>query len=51
VDGDGGRNAIAPGIIETDAVRSLFGAKAGDLVRASARDNPSSGEAVQDILL
>jgi enoyl-[acyl-carrier protein] reductase III len=34
-------NAIAPGIVETDAVRSLFGAQAGDLVRASARDNPS----------
>jgi enoyl-[acyl-carrier protein] reductase III len=34
-------NAIAPAIVETDAVRSLFGSRAGDLVRASARDNPS----------
>ena len=34
-------NAIAPAIVETDAVRSLFGAQAGELVRASARDNPS----------
>ena len=34
-------NAIAPAIVDTDAVRTLFGAQAGDLVRASARDNPS----------
>jgi enoyl-[acyl-carrier protein] reductase III len=34
-------NAVAPSIVETDAVRSLFGARAADLVRASARDNPS----------
>jgi len=34
-------NAIAPGIVETDAVRTLFGADAGGLVRDSARHNPS----------
>ena len=34
-------NAIAPAIVETDAVRTLFGAEAGDLVRASASHNPS----------
>jgi alkylation response protein AidB-like acyl-CoA dehydrogenase len=34
-------NAVAPSIIETDAVRSLFGTRAADLVHASARDNPS----------
>ena len=34
-------NAVAPSIVETDAVRSLFGTRAADLVRASVRDNPS----------
>jgi NAD(P)-dependent dehydrogenase (short-subunit alcohol dehydrogenase family) len=34
-------NAIAPSIVETDAVRALFGAGAGDLVRSSASHNPS----------
>ena len=29
-------NAIAPAIVDTDAVRTLFGAEAGDLVRAAA---------------
>ena len=31
-------NAIAPAIVETDAVRTLFGAEAGELVRAAAVD-------------
>lgn len=34
-------NAVAPGIVETDAVRTLFGADAAGLVRDSARQNPS----------
>jgi enoyl-[acyl-carrier protein] reductase III len=34
-------NAIAPAIVKTDAVSSLFGAQAADLVRAAARANPS----------
>ncbi len=34
-------NAIAPSIVETDAVRALFGAGAADLVRSSASHNPS----------
>lgn len=40
-------NAIAPAIVETDAVRALFGAKAAGLVRDSARHNPS-GRGVVD---
>jgi NAD(P)-dependent dehydrogenase (short-subunit alcohol dehydrogenase family) len=40
-------NAVAPGIVETDAVRALFGANAGDLVRSSASHNPS-GRGVVD---
>ena len=40
-------NAIAPAIVETDAVRALFGETAGDLVRESARHNPS-GRGVTD---
>jgi enoyl-[acyl-carrier protein] reductase III len=40
-------NAIAPAIVETDAVRTLFGAEAGDLVRAAASHNPS-GRGVTD---
>jgi NAD(P)-dependent dehydrogenase (short-subunit alcohol dehydrogenase family) len=34
-------NAIAPGIVETDAVRTLFGSEAAYLVRNDARHNPS----------
>ena len=34
-------NAIAPAIVETDAVRALFGEKAGEIVRDSASHNPS----------
>jgi enoyl-[acyl-carrier protein] reductase III len=34
-------NAIAPAIVETDAVRTLFGANAVDIVRSSATHNPS----------
>jgi enoyl-[acyl-carrier protein] reductase III len=40
-------NAIAPAIVETDAVRALFGAAAPDLVRDAARHNPS-GRGVTD---
>jgi enoyl-[acyl-carrier protein] reductase III len=40
-------NCIAPSIVETDAVRTLFGAKAGELVRHSAETNPS-GRGVRD---
>jgi enoyl-[acyl-carrier protein] reductase III len=34
-------NAIAPAIVETDAVRTLFGAEAPNLVRHAADHNPS----------
>jgi enoyl-[acyl-carrier protein] reductase III len=34
-------NAIAPAIVETDAVRALFGDNAGNIVRESASHNPS----------
>ena len=40
-------NAIAPAIVETDAVRALFGANAGTIVRDSASHNPS-GRGVAD---
>jgi enoyl-[acyl-carrier protein] reductase III len=40
-------NAIAPAIVETDAVRAMFGAEAAGLVRDSARHNPS-GRGVTD---
>ena len=40
-------NAIAPAIVETDAVRALFGPGAGEIVRASASHNPS-GRGVVD---
>ncbi len=40
-------NAIAPAIVETDAVRTLFGANAAEIVRASASHNPS-GRGVVD---
>ncbi|MCU0789570.1 MAG: SDR family oxidoreductase [Nitratireductor sp.] len=40
-------NCIAPSIVETDAVRALFGEKSADLVRHSAHSNPS-GRGVQD---
>jgi enoyl-[acyl-carrier protein] reductase III len=40
-------NAIAPAIVETDAVRTLFGAEAGDIVRTAASHNPS-GRGVRD---
>jgi NAD(P)-dependent dehydrogenase (short-subunit alcohol dehydrogenase family) len=35
-------NAVAPAIVETDAVRTLFGAEAAGLVRAAASHNPSA---------
>jgi enoyl-[acyl-carrier protein] reductase III len=40
-------NAIAPAIVETDAVRALFGAKTSDIVRDAASHNPS-GRGVTD---
>lgn len=40
-------NAVAPAIVETDAVRTLFGESAADLVRAAASHNPS-GRGVTD---
>ena len=40
-------NAIAPAIVETDAVRTLFGAQAPDLVRQASSHNPS-GRGVTD---
>jgi NAD(P)-dependent dehydrogenase (short-subunit alcohol dehydrogenase family) len=40
-------NAIAPAIVETDAVRTLFGAEAANLVRDAASRNPS-GRGVAD---
>jgi NAD(P)-dependent dehydrogenase (short-subunit alcohol dehydrogenase family) len=40
-------NAVAPAIVETDAVRTLFGAEAAGLVRAAASHNPS-GRGVTD---
>ena len=40
-------NAIAPAIVETDAVRKLFGDGAGEIVRASAAHNPT-GRGVLD---
>jgi enoyl-[acyl-carrier protein] reductase III len=40
-------NAIAPAIVETDAVRTLFGAQASNLVREAGNHNPS-GRGVTD---
>jgi enoyl-[acyl-carrier protein] reductase III len=40
-------NAVAPAIVETDAVRALFGAQASNLVRDAASHNPS-GRGVTD---
>ena len=40
-------NAIAPAIVETDAVRTLFGAEAPEIVRRAASHNPS-GRGVTD---
>ena len=40
-------NAVAPSIVETDAVRTLFGDKASALVQQSASHNPS-GRGVAD---
>lgn len=40
-------NAIAPAIVETDAVRTLFGSQAANLVRDAASHNPS-GRGVTD---
>lgn len=40
-------NAVAPAIVETDAVRTLFGAQASNLVRDAASHNPS-GRGVTD---
>ena len=40
-------NAVAPAIVETDAVQALFGAEAGNLVQAAASHNPS-GRGVTD---
>ncbi|MEE4110126.1 MAG: SDR family oxidoreductase, partial [Halieaceae bacterium] len=34
-------NAIAPGIVETDAVRAVFGDSAGEIVDRSNSSNPS----------
>ena len=41
-------NAVAPAIVETDAVRTLFGADAHNLVVSAASDNPS-GRGVTDL--
>jgi enoyl-[acyl-carrier protein] reductase III len=40
-------NAIAPAIVDTDAVRTLFGAEAPEIVRSAASHNPS-GRGVTD---
>lgn len=40
-------NCIAPSIVETDAVRTLFGDKTASLMKHSAESNPS-GRAVRD---
>ena len=40
-------NAIAPAIVETDAVRTLFGMNASELIRSSASQNPT-GRGVTD---
>jgi enoyl-[acyl-carrier protein] reductase III len=40
-------NAVAPAIVETDAVRTLFGAEAQSLVQSAASHNPS-GRGVTD---
>jgi enoyl-[acyl-carrier protein] reductase III len=40
-------NAVAPSIVETDAVRTIFGDKASGLVKDSAGHNPS-GRGVRD---
>jgi NAD(P)-dependent dehydrogenase (short-subunit alcohol dehydrogenase family) len=40
-------NSIAPSIVETDAVRTLFGEKSASLVKHSAETNPS-GRGVRD---
>jgi len=40
-------NAVAPAIVETDGVRTLFGAEAAGLMRAAASHNPS-GRGVTD---
>lgn len=40
-------NCIAPSIVETDAVKALFGEKSASLVRHSAETNPS-GRGVRD---
>lgn len=39
-------NCVAPSVVATDAVRSLFGDKVEDIMRHAASDNPS-GRAVQ----
>jgi NAD(P)-dependent dehydrogenase (short-subunit alcohol dehydrogenase family) len=41
-------NAVAPAIVETDAVRTLFGADAPNLVASAASHNPS-GRGVTDL--
>ena len=41
-------NAVAPAIVETDAVRTLFGADAHNLVVSAASNNPS-GRGVTDL--
>jgi enoyl-[acyl-carrier protein] reductase III len=40
-------NCVAPSIVETDAVKTLFGDKSAELVKHSAETNPS-GRGVQD---
>ncbi len=39
-------NSIAPGVVDTDAVRTIFGDDAGEIVRHAAESNPS-GRGVQ----
>ena len=40
-------NSVAPGVVHTDAVRTLFGEQADEIVRHAAETNPS-GRGVQD---
>ena len=40
-------NCVAPGVVHTDAVRTLFGDQAEELVRHAAETNPS-GRGVED---
>ena len=40
-------NSVAPGVVDTDAVRALFGDQASEIVKHAAETNPS-GRGVQD---